>query len=69
MKGEVDAIVFTGGIGENSAEIRRRVCVDLNSLNLMLDQDANMQTVNDRKGKISSNKSKLHAYVIPTNEE
>jgi len=69
MNGEVDAIVFTGGIGENSAEIRRRICIELKCLGLQLDQQSNEKLINDQKGKISSTKSTLQAYVIPTNEE
>ncbi len=69
MDGEVDAIVFTGGIGENSAEIRHRICAGLQCLGLQLDNDKNQQMVNEHDGKISTVDSAFHAYVIPTNEE
>ena len=69
MNGELDAIVFTGGIGENSVTIRTRVCVQLQCLGIALDEMQNKIMVNDHKGKITSESSKIHAYVIPTNEE
>jgi acetate kinase len=64
LKG-VDALVFTAGIGENSPEIRRRICDASAWLGIELDNDAN-----DRKGPcITREKSKVSAWVIPTNEE
>jgi acetate kinase len=63
--GGVDAIVFTGGIGENAAQIRERVCRDAAWLGVEFDADANA-----RRGPcISTNKSRVTAWVIPTNEE
>jgi len=63
--GGVDAIVFTGGIGENAAQIRERVCRDAAWLGVELDADANK-----RGGPcISTTKSRVTAWVIPTNEE
>jgi acetate kinase len=57
--------VFTAGIGENSAEIRRRICEASAWLGIDLDEKANA-----RKGpRISSAKSRIPAWVIPTNEE
>ena len=69
MHGEVDAIVFTGGIGENSVQIRRRISSQLQCLSLYLDQDRNQSMINDARGIITTDQSKLQAYVIPTNEE
>ena len=69
MQGEVSAVVFTGGIGENSAQIRRRICMGLECLGLELDLQKNEKMPNDQKAEITSGDSKLHAYVIPTNEE
>jgi acetate kinase len=61
----VDAIVFTGGIGENSAPIREGVCRDAAWLGVVLDADANA-----RGGPcISKAESRVAAWVIPTNEE
>jgi acetate kinase len=65
-----DAIVFTGGIGENSWEVRSRVCNDLQWLGIELDEDRNRAHVDGREGVISSNNgSRLAVYVIPTDEE
>jgi acetate kinase len=63
--GGLDALVFTGGIGENSDQIRERVCQDAAWLGVDLDAGANA------KGGpcISSSGSKVKAWVIPTNEE
>ena len=69
MRGEVDAIVFTGGIGENSVQIRHRICSQLKCLGLYLDQERNQSMINDARGIITTDQSKLQAYVIPTNEE
>ncbi|HVN41897.1 MAG TPA: acetate kinase, partial [Steroidobacteraceae bacterium] len=63
-----DAVVFTGGIGEHSAVIRGRICVGLEWAGLTIDSTQNQQTVG-REGRISTDGSTLHAWVIPTNEE
>ena len=62
----VDAITFTGGIGENSPYVRKDVLAQLSYLGLELSEEANMTrgTV-----EISTPESKVKAYVIPTNEE
>jgi acetate kinase len=63
--GGLDALVFTGGIGENAAAIRGRVCRDAGWLGLELDAAAN-----DAGGpRISRPGSRVAAWVIPTNEE
>ena len=63
--GGLDAIVFTGGIGENSRSLRARVCRDAAWLGVMLDAAAN-----ERNGPcISAVGSRVSAWVIPTNEE
>jgi acetate kinase len=63
--GGLDALLFTGGIGENAVSIRARVCRDARWLGLELDEDANA------KGGpcISWRESRVSAWVIPTNEE
>jgi len=66
--GGADAIVFTGGIGENSPEIRARICEDMQWAGLTIDAAQNQQTVG-RQGLISTEDSRLLAYAIPTNEE
>jgi acetate kinase len=63
--GGIDGLVFTAGIGENSPEIRQRICASSAWLGLELDAEANT-----RKGpRISRPGSKVSAWVIPTNEE
>lgn len=66
--GGADAVVFTGGIGENQAEIRAQICSGLEWAGLKLDHNRNQQS-GPFEGRISTNDSHLHAYVIPTNEE
>jgi acetate kinase len=63
--GGVDALVFTAGIGENSAEIRRWLCESSAWLGIELDEAANA----GKGPRISTPKSKVSAWVIPTNEE
>jgi acetate kinase len=64
-----EAIVFTGGIGENSAEIRARICSDLNWLGVELDEQLNAKHGADSGGHISTATSRASVFVIPTNEE
>jgi len=66
--GGADAIIFTGGIGENSPDIRARICDGLQWAGLILDQSRNKQLAGS-EGQISTNDSRLHAFVIPTDEE
>jgi acetate kinase len=63
--GGLDAIVFTGGIGENASAIRARICCDAAWLGVKLDEAAN----NAREPRISAADSRVAAWVIPTNEE
>ncbi|MEO6393003.1 MAG: acetate kinase [Pyrinomonadaceae bacterium] len=64
-----DAVVFTGGIGENSAEVRTRICEGLQWAGLELDGERNRLQTDGREGMISKDGSRLAAYVIPTDEE
>jgi acetate kinase len=64
-----DAIVFTGGIGENSPEIRALICNGLQWAGLELDDERNAQCARGSEGLISKEGSHLAAYVIPTDEE
>ena len=66
--GGADAVVFTGGIGENSPEIRARICEGMEWAGLKIDAAKNQQTVGS-EGLISTEDSKLLAYAIPTDEE
>jgi acetate kinase len=64
-----DAIVFTGGIGENSAEVRAHICEGLRWMGLNLDQERNDAHTGGREGVITADDSRLQALVIPTDEE
>lgn len=64
-----DAIVFTGGIGENSAEVREAICKGLEWFGLELDAERNSAHTQGREGLITRDGSRLAAYVIPTDEE
>jgi acetate kinase len=64
-----DAVVFTGGIGENSAEVRARICEGLHWMGLNLDQERNAAHAGGREGVITGDDSRLQALVIPTDEE
>jgi acetate kinase len=63
--GGVDAIVFTAGIGQNSPEIRRRILSAIAWLGVELDLQAN----EDGGPRLTTQESKISAWVIPTNEE
>jgi acetate kinase len=63
--GGLDGLVFTAGIGENSPEIRRRICEASAWLGVELDEEANA----GNRTRISGAHSKVSAWVIPTNEE
>ena len=66
--GGADAVVFTGGIGENSSDVRARICAGMEWAGLQIDEARNKETVG-REGQISADGSKLLAYAIPTDEE
>jgi acetate kinase len=66
--GGADAVVFTGGIGENSPDVRARICGEMEWAGLHLDGRKNQETVGC-EGLISTEDSKLLAYAIPTDEE
>jgi acetate kinase len=63
----VDAIAFTGGIGENDATLRKNICANLTYLGAELDDEKN--GIRGEEVKISTDNSKVNIYVIPTNEE
>ena len=65
----VDAIVFTGGIGENTIDLRADVCNNLSYLGIKLDAEANDIMRRGKEGEISTANSKVKVYVLPTNEE
>ncbi|MEG1244090.1 MAG: acetate kinase, partial [Oscillospiraceae bacterium] len=65
----VDAIVFTGGIGENVTALRKNVCENLSFLGLKFSEDENEKLVRGNEGKFSTDDSSVSLFVIPTNEE
>jgi len=67
--GGADAVVFTGGIGENSAAVRSGICTGLDWMGLTLDPAANHAMAAGKEGRISTDESRVHAWVIPTDEE
>ena len=66
--GGADAVVFTGGIGENQPEIREQICDGLEWAGLSLDLERNRR-MTGTEGRVSTDSSRLHAFVIPTDEE
>jgi len=68
LLGRVDALVFTGGIGENDTEIRERACGELEGLGIELDGRANAELIG-RAGCISVEDSRVRVFVVPTDEE
>jgi acetate kinase len=67
--GDSEAVVFTGGIGENSPVVRERIAGGMERLGLVLDPARNGAIAPGTAGEISGEGSPLRAYVIPTNEE
>jgi acetate kinase len=64
-----DAIVFTGGIGQNSPEVRAKICEGLAWLGIQIDATRNAAHTSGKEGQISAEESRVGVYVIPTNEE
>ncbi len=63
--GGIDVVAFTGGIGENSAAIRERICEGMDWLGLVLDREANRA----KRTTVSAQASAVQAYVVATDEE
>ena len=64
-----DAVVFTGGIGENSPEVRARICDGLQWIGIEVDEELNRSHIGGREGLISREGSRRAVYVISTDEE
>jgi acetate kinase len=67
--GGVDGIVFTGGIGEHSANVRERICRDMEFLGIELDQKRNESADGRGDDRISRDHGRVQLWVIPTDEE
>ncbi len=65
----IDAIVFTGGIGENADDLRDNICNELTYLGVEIDQNIGKTLVKGAEGELSTVNSKVKVYVLPTNEE
>ncbi len=66
--GGVDAVIFTGGIGQKSAEVREAALTGLEFMGIELDHDRNAATT-DGEGEITTDDSRVRVLVVPTNEE
>ena len=66
--GSVDVIVFTGGIGENSALVRSRSCEGLSGLGISLDERANQEVAGCTR-EIQAENGRVKILVVPTDEE
>ena len=64
----VDAVVFTGGIGENAVFLRQQICTGLNQVGVQLDEGKN-KTVVAKEAEISATDSRVKVFVIPANEQ
>ena len=65
----IDAIVFTGGIGENADDIRDKVCNEISYLGVEINNEIGKTLVKGKEGELSTPNSKVKVYVLPTNEE
>lgn len=64
-----DALVFTGGIGENAAIVRQYICAGLDWLGIKIDDQRNSEIIDGKEGEINTKDSRVKVFVIPTNEE
>lgn len=64
----LDAVLFTGGIGENSDDVRAEVCRNMDFFGIKLDEEANNGCRGQLK-RISAPDSKVEVWIVPTNEE
>lgn len=64
----LDAILFTGGIGENSSEVRGAVCENMSFYGIEIDEELN-KSIHGKLVKLSTENSKVEVWVVPTNEE
>jgi len=69
VMGGLDAIVFTGGIGEYTEEVREGALSDMEFFGIELNKELNNNAPRGKELKISTENSKIAVYIIPTNEE
>ena len=65
--GRLDAVIFTGGIGENATGLRAQICSELNQIGIKIDLDKNRDA--RKESDVSDADSRVKVLVIPTNEE
>lgn len=66
---KVDALIFTGGIGENEPGIREQICSRLENIGIVIDSEKNRNLERGVEGVVSADYSPISILVIPTNEE
>ena len=66
--GRVDAVIFTGGIGQNAALVRQMICERLDAMGCQMDETRNL-SLGGREGMVSVPDSRVAIWVIPTDEE
>ncbi|WP_107789179.1 acetate kinase [Campylobacter concisus] len=66
--GRVDALIFTGGIGENAPNTRQKICDELKHLGIHINHDLNFQDIRGERC-IDGDDAKIKTLIIPTNEE
>ena len=64
-----DAVLFSGGIGENSPQIRARICADLSWLGISVDPARNAALAAGQEGRFDADGSRVELWVVPTDEE
>jgi acetate kinase len=67
--GGLDAIVFTGGVGENQPNVREGVCEGLEFMGVKVNEDKNKEIIHGAEGTISTPDSKVKVLILPTDEE
>lgn len=65
----IDALVFTAGIGENDDSLRSRICRNMDTFGIAIDEELNAQLPKGREVDISASGARVKTLVIPTNEE
>ncbi len=65
----VDAIVFTGGIGENGAWLRSKICSYLGYLGVRINEDINLKTVKGAEAELTKESDSVRVFILATNEE
>lgn len=69
LGGQVDAIVFSAGVGENGSELRERICQDMKWAGVEVDEALNAATIKGKEGDVSTADSRVKVLVLPTDEQ